>query len=288
LSRLIDVQLLPWLARTSAVLAGLIAVLIVWFLVVESLPAFRSIGVIALVSDPGWHPTEVAANGGFNLLPMVVGTLAVTAGAILLAGPLGIGCAVFGRYYAPRGVGMVFRRIVEMLAGIPSVVYGFWGLVVLAPLIGKLAPPGVGLMTGVLTLGLMILPTVALFSDAALDAVPEEVERGARALGMGRAALVGGVMLPAARNGVLTGLLLGTARAIGETMAVLMVCGNVVRYPESLFAPMRALTANIALEMGYALGDHRGALFVSGLVLVLMVIGLVALAEWLSRGPVYA
>jgi phosphate transport system permease protein len=176
-----------------------------------------------------------------------------------------------------------YRRLIELLAGIPSVVYGFWGLTTLAPLIGRLHPSGVNLLTGILVLTLMILPTVAVTVDAALAALPVAYMRSGAALGLSRWGLISGVALPAARSGIAAGTLLAAGRAIGETMAVLMVAGNVVEQPHSIFDSVRTLTANIALEMAYATGDHRAALFVSGLALMVMVLVLVGAVELLSK-----
>jgi phosphate transport system permease protein len=167
------------------------------------------------------------------------------------------------------------------------VVYGFWGLVVLVPIIGRIHPPGPSLLTGTLILTLMILPTITLVADASLASVPPEYLRGCAAVGLGRWATVRGVVFPAALSGLVTGVILGTGRAIGETMAVLMVCGNVVQTPKSVFEPVRTLTANIALEMAYAVGNHRAALFVSGLVLMAMIVALVMAAELLNRRHIY-
>ena len=164
---------------------------------------------------------------------------------------------------------------VQLLAGIPSVVYGFWGLVTLVPLVRELAPPGPSLFAGVLVLALMIVPTITLLSLAALERVPENLFQGAAALRLSRWATLRAVVLPSARAGLSTAVLLGTLRAVGETMAVLMVCGNVARTPTSVFDPVRTLTANIALELGYATSEHRSVLFVSGLALMLMVAALV-------------
>jgi phosphate transport system permease protein len=269
--------------RSLALLSCLIVLLILFFLLQESLPFLQTIGVSRFFKDPGWHPVS----GEYNLLPMLWGSLLATAGSVLLATPLGILSAVFCQYYAPAPIAQVYRRLIELLAGIPSVVYGFWGLVVLVPLIGQLHPPGPSLLAGILILSIMILPTIALVADASFAAIPPEYLRGAAALGLGRWATVYGVVLPAAKAGLMTGIILETGRAIGETMAVLMVCGNVVQVPESLFTPMRTLTANIALEMAYAVGDHRAALFVSGLVLMGLVVVLVAIAEGIHRGQIY-
>ena len=269
--------------RLAGVLAGAIVLLIVLFLVRDAWPALRTVGLTRFFSDSSWHPAGGAEQGRFNLTPMLVGTLLATAGAIAVAAPLGIACALFTRFYAPRRIGQVHRRVLELLAGIPSVVYGFWGLVVLAPLIAKLQPPGQSLLAAIVILAIMILPTVALLSDAALRSVPAANLQAAHAMGLSRLGVIFGAALPAARGGIATAVLLATGRAIGETMAVLMVAGNVVQVPHSVFDPVRTMTANIALELGYAMDHHRAALFVSGLMLMLMIIVLVGLSEWMGR-----
>lgn len=209
---------------------------------------------------------------------MLIATLATSAGAILVAGPLGVASAIFSRFYAPPAISGAFRRMLALLAGIPSVVFGLWGLTVLVPLIAQWQPPGASLLAGVLILAFMVLPTITLTADAALNAVPESYLRGANALGISRTGIILKVAIPAVRSGIIGGILLATARALGETMAVLMVAGNVVQVPASIFDPIRVLTANIALEMAYATSDHRAALFVSGLALMLLVLSLAAMA----------
>lgn len=275
--------LLCWFLRGIATIAGVIVVLIVAFLIVEAFPVLHHVGLRRFFTDPSWHP----AQGLYNLTPMLWGTLFAMAGAVMVATPLGILSAVFCHYYAPPAVARPYRRLIELLAGIPSVVYGLWGLVVLVPLIGEIHPPGPSLLAGIVILAIMILPTIALMADASLANVPPHYLRGAAALGLPRWATVQGIVFPAAKSGLFTGVILETGRAIGETMAILMVCGNVVQTPSSFFDPIRTLTANIALEMAYALGDHRSALFVSGLVLMAMVVALAVSAEWISRGRIY-
>ncbi len=282
LSRRAD-WLLAWSLRLSALVSGALVVFITVFVIAEAWPALRSIGVWRFLNDASWYPSAGVEDGTFNLVPMLVGTVLTTAGAIVLAAPLGVLSAIFRQVYAPPGVGRVYRWLIELLAGIPSVVYGFWGLVVVVPIITRFEPPGASLLAGILILTLMILPTTTLASDAALQSVPRRTIEGAAALGLGRWATLQGVALPAASSGIATGVLLATGRALGETMAVLMVCGNVVAVPDSLFDPVRTLTANIALEMAYALDGHRSALFVSGLVLLLLVSALVLAAEVVDR-----
>ncbi|MGH8553486.1 MAG: PstC family ABC transporter permease, partial [Methylococcales bacterium] len=187
--------------------------------------------------------------------------------------------AIFLCFIAPAPIVKLYRVVLTLLAGIPSVVYGLWGLTVLVPLIGRLQAPGASLLAAILILSLMILPTIALTSAASLAGVPREWLMACDALGLSRRGRILGVALPAAAAGIQSGVLLAIARALGETMAVLMVAGNVVRYPSGLFEPVRVLTANIALEMAYATGPHRAGLFASGLLLTLLVLVLACLAS---------
>jgi phosphate transport system permease protein len=272
---------LLWGLRGIAATSGVVLLLIAGFLWSESIPALRQLGLARFFSDPSWHPADVEAPT-FDLRPAMMGTLLTAGGAIVLAGPLGILAAVFSRFYAPPVVGMIFRRIVELLAGIPSVVYGLWGLTVLVPAIADIKLPGTSLLAGMLILAVMILPTMVLLVDAAFQNVPREYFQAAAALGLSRWGTFAGVVFPITWPAMLTAALLSLARALGETMAVLMVSGNVVQFPSSVFDPIRTLTANMALEMGYALGIHRSALFVSGLLLTALVLGLVILSECLS------
>ena len=259
--------LVLWLLRLMALICGAILLLIVIFLGWEAFPIFKQIGLVNFFTDASWHPTA----GQYNLIPMLLGTILTSLGAILVATPAGIISAIFTHYYAPSAIAPVYRRLIELLAGIPSVVYGFWGLVVLVPLINKIQSPGASLLAGICILSIMILPTVALVTDSSFANVPEVYLSSAKALGLGRWAIVWGIVLPASKSGIVAGIVLATGRALGETMAVVMVCGNVVQVPNSLFDPVRTLTANIALEMGYALADHRAALFFSGLMLMALV-----------------
>jgi phosphate transport system permease protein len=260
-------------------LAGAIVVLIVLYLAGESWPALRGVGVGRFFADASWHPHASAANGQFNLVPMVVGSMLATLGAVLIAGPLGVASALLCRFYASHSLAHPYRRLIELMAGLPSVAFGLWGLIVLAPAIQAWRPPGQSLLAATMILALMILPTIALLADSAIGAVPTSFLRGASALGLSRAATILHVALPAARAGLFAAVVLAGCRAMGETMAVLMVAGNVVQIPVSLFDPIRTLTANISLELGYASGDHRSALFVSGLVLLLVSAGLVLLSQ---------
>ncbi|GAB1232284.1 phosphate ABC transporter permease subunit PstC [Ferrigenium sp. UT4] len=267
--------LLASYAKGSALLAGLLLLLVLGLLVRESWPVLSAEGWRGLQAQ-GWYP----ASGQLNLLPMLAATLALGMGALLLALPLGVASAVFVRFYAPVWCVEPTRYMLVLLAGIPSVVFGLWGLTALVPLLAMWQAPGVSLLAATLVLTLMIVPTIAASSEAALAALPKSLLDGGAALGLSQRGIVWGIALPAARAGIFAGVILALMRALGETMAVLMVAGNVVQMPAGLFDPVRALTANIALEMPYATGVHRAALFATGLLLLGLVI---ALALWSAR-----
>ena len=263
-----------WTLTACALLAGSVLLWITLFLVIESWPLI-SRRLPAFFSSTGWHPGE----GQFGLAPMLAGSLLAALLAVILAAPAGIIVAVWGQYFAPAPLLRIYRGVMELLAGVPSVVYGFWGLIVLVPWVAKWAPPGASLLVGAVVLALMILPLVALSADAALAQVPTRHLRAAASMGVSRWGILRRISLPLALPGIVAGTVLQLGRALGETMAVLMVCGNVVQFPDSLFDPVRTLTANIALEMAYATGDHQTALFVSGLVLLLLTLFLISLAR---------
>ncbi len=277
-------RVLAWALRGAGVLAGSLAFMLVAFIAMESLPILAAIGPFRFFTDPSWHPLQ----DRFNLLPMLAGTLFVATGAVILAAPLGVLSALFCRYYAPAPMAVAYRRLVELLAGIPSVVYGLWGLVVLVPLLGRIQPPGQSLLAGILILALMILPTIALLADSGIANVPRDHILAGASLGMTRWGLIRRIVLPSARPGIIAGIILGAGRALGETMAVLMVAGNVVQVPTGFFDPVRTLTANIALEMAYAMDGHRSALFMGGLLLALLTIALVAASHRFGKGPAFA
>ncbi|MEM9486939.1 MAG: phosphate ABC transporter permease subunit PstC [Cyanobacteria bacterium P01_F01_bin.116] len=264
--------------RLLASLTALVGILIAIFVLKEAWPALRAIGVLRFFGDKAWYPLE----GQFNLVPILLGTVLTALGGVAIAAPLGLFSALYCQFYAPKIAASTYQRLLELLAGIPSVVYGFWGLVVLVPKINQLHPPGQSLLAGILILSLMILPTVALLSITSLGDVPDTYLQGAEALNLSRSTTLTRIVLPTAKSGLITAVVLATGRALGETMAVLMVCGNVVQVPNSVFDPVRSLAANIALEMAYATADHRSVLFVSGLVLLGLVGLLVMVASVLG------
>lgn len=268
------------LLAIPAALAGIAVLGIAAFVIAEASPALRSIGLWAPLADAQWQP----ASGAFGMAPMLAATLVIALGALLLAAPLGVGAAAFARMWAPRPLARVLRGAQILLAGLPSVVFGAWGLVVVVPAVAAWQPPGASVLAATLVLALMILPTIALAADAAIAGVPGDLVQGAAALGLRRGAVLRHVVLPMARRGIGAGLVLALGRAVGETMAVLMVAGNVVQWPTSVFAPVRTLTANIALEMGYASEAHRSVLFVGGLLLLAMVAALTLVGHRRGRG----
>jgi phosphate transport system permease protein len=258
-----------------AILASLIVGIVIIVIIAEAAPALREVGLSRFVTDPSWHP----ANGRFNLAPMISGTFLVAGLGLLLATVVGILSAIFCCFYAPPVLSGIYSRTIELLAGVPSVVLGFWGLTVLVPLIASVAPPGPSAIAAVLILGLMVVPTVSLIATVSLQAVPKTLLLGAEALGLSKWSTITKVAVPAARRGLVSSVVLGAGRALGETMAVLMVSGNIVQMPHSIFEPVRTLAANIALEIPYAEQLHRSSLFVSGLILVVLVLITVGVAE---------
>ena len=226
-------QLLMWTPRACAAIAALVILFIVTYLCVQSLPLLQQDRLLRFVTDLKWSPSH----GQLNLVPMVVGTVLATLGAILLAAPIGIATAIFARFYAPQSMVRIVHGVLGLLAGIPSVVYGLWGLTVLVPWLNVYSPPGFCLLIGIAVLTIMVVPTVALVSESALQAVPHEQVLGGRVLGCSRWQVVRTIVLPAARSGVVTDVILGMTRIIGETMAVAMVMGNTIRLPDNLLAP---------------------------------------------------
>jgi len=254
--------------------------LIALFVFIQGTPIIVREGLIPFLFGHKWAPTK----GAFGIFPMVVGSVWVTIGALLIAGPLGVACAVFLVEIAPRKVADFVRPAIQLLAGIPSVVYGFVGIIVLVPLIREtLGGPGLSILAAAVILGTMVLPTVISISQDALEAVPRSYKEGALALGLTHWQAITRVILPAARSGIAAALVLGMGRAIGETMAVIMVVGNATKLPQSPLDPARTLTSNIALEMAYASGEHREALFATGVVLFVFIMVLNTLAQVRSR-----
>ncbi len=251
-------------------------VLIFAFIFREGLPLMLKTGIPKFIAGTRWAPSQ----NQYGILPMIVGSLEVTLLAIVFGAVLGLSCSMFLAEFAPRWSVRLLKPVIELLAGIPSVVYGFIGVVVLVPLIRRsFGGPGFSVLASAIILGIMILPMVIAVSLDALQAVPLNYKEGSLALGATRWQTLYRVTFPAARSGVIAALILGMGRAVGETMAVIMVAGNAVKIPHSVLEPVRTLTSNIALEMGYASGDHQAALFATGVVLfiITMILNTIAL-----------
>ncbi|NLM20322.1 MAG: phosphate ABC transporter permease subunit PstC [Peptococcaceae bacterium] len=255
-----------------AALASILAILFIcFFLFANGLPAMSKIGFFDFLLGTNWSPNDVPPS--YGIFPMILGSIYVTAGAILFGVPIGILTALFMARFCPLRIYKLLKPAVQLLAGIPSVVYGFFGLVLLVPLIRNLCGGnGSSILTASLLLGIMILPTIIGVSEAALRAVSEHYYEGALALGASHERSVFFVVLPAAKSGILAAVILGIGRAIGETMAVIMVAGNQARMPTGILQGIRTLTANIVLEMGYAAELHREALIATGVILFIFIL----------------
>ena len=227
------------------------------------------IGPVKFLFGLKWKP----GNNIYGIFPMIVGSIYVTAGAILVGVPIGFLTAVFLAKFCPEKLYKIFKPMVDLLAGIPSVVYGFFGIVIIVPFVRDcIGGKGNSILTASLLLGMMILPTIISVSEAAIRAVPESYYEGSLALGATHERSVFSAMLPAAKSGIMAGVILGVGRAIGETMAVIMVAGNQPRLPDSILKGVRTLTANIVMEMGYATDLHREALIATGVVLFVFIL----------------
>jgi len=254
--------------------------LITIFIFKEGFPIVLKAGIKNFIFSAQWSPTK----GHYGILAMIISSLAVTCASILMGVPLALACAITLAEFCPRRWLVLLKPTIELLAGIPSVVFGFLGMVLLVPLIRDyLGGPGLSLLAASIILAIMILPTITSISIDAIQAVPLLYKEGALAMGATHWQAIWLVILPAARSGVVTAIILGMARAIGETMAVIMVAGNALKIPHSLLDPVRTLTSTIALEMGYSAGDHRTALFATGIVLFIFIMGLNIMANTLMR-----
>ena len=247
----------------------LAVILICFFLFANGIPTIGKIGVKEFLLGLDWKPLQNI----FGILPMIIGSIYVTAGAVVIGVPIGLLCAVFLAKFCPEKLYKVFKPAVDLLAGIPSIVYGFFGLVVIVPIMQNLfGGSGKGVLTASIMLGIMILPTIISVSEAAIRAVPESYYEGALALGATHERSTFLAVLPAAKSGITAGVILGLGRAIGEAMAVNMVAGNQAIIPKNLLSGVRTLTSNIVLEMGYATDLHREALIATALVLFVFIL----------------
>ena len=272
-----------FIAACASVLA---VALICIFLFANGLPAMSEIGFLNFLTGTVWKPN----NDIYGILPMIVGSLYVTAGAIIFGVPIGILTAVFMAFYCPKQIYKPLKTATELLAGIPSVVYGFFGLVVLVPIVRQIGRDlgfggnGSSMLTASLLLGMMILPTIIGLTESSLRAVPTQYYEGAVALGATHERAIFRVVLPAAKSGTVAAIVLGVGRAIGETMAVIMVAGNQTWMPRGIFRGVRTMTANIVIEMGYATDLHREALIATGVVLFVFILIINFCVVLLNRG----
>ena len=266
---------------TFTALVSILAVaLICAFLFVNGVPGMAKIGVLDFLSGEKWKPGQEV----FGILPFILGSVYVTAGALVVGVPAGLLTALFLSRFASRRMAKLLRPAVQLLAGIPSVVYGFFGLVVLVPMVRELfGGTGSSLLTASLLLGMMILPTIITVAESALNAVPSSYYEGALALGATHERSVFHVVLPAAKSGVMAGIVLGIGRAIGEATAVMMVAGNRTAMPKGLLKGVRTLTSNIVIEMGYAADLHREALIATAVVLFVFILLINVLTSILKR-----
>ena len=239
------------------------------FLFANGIPAMGEIGLGKFLGGTTWRP----GNDLSGIFPMIIGSLYITGGAILLGVPVGIFAAVFLARYCPKSIYRIVKPATELLAGIPSVVYGFFGLMVIVPMVRNwFGGNGMSILTASFILGIMILPTIIGVSETSIRAVDEAYFEGAQALGATKEASIFRCVIPAAKSGILAGVVLGIGRAIGETMAVVMIAGNQPRIPSGILEGVRTLTTNVVLEMGYATGLHREALIATGVVLFVFIL----------------
>ncbi|WAM33080.1 phosphate ABC transporter permease subunit PstC [Caldicellulosiruptor morganii] len=271
------IELILFLAAAVSVISVL---LITVFIFKEGFSIIKEYGFFNFILGTKWAPLS----GRFGILPMIIGSIYVTLGAIVIGVPIGIATAIFLGELVSEKITRLIRPFVELLAGIPSVVYGFYGLVVIVPLIRKMfGGSGFSVLASSIILGIMILPTIINISEVSIRSVPKEYKEGSLALGANHWQTIKGVILPAAKSGIIASIILGMGRAIGETMAVIMVAGNSPKIPGSIFDQVRTLTGNIAIEMGYASGKHAQALFATGIVLFVIIMILNTLANAIAK-----
>jgi phosphate transport system permease protein len=272
-----------WVLTGFALSSLLFLFLIFVFIFVEGLPLFLKVGVGKIIGGFKWAPTK----GFFGIFPMIVSSFLVTFGALVIGAPLGLSCAIYLSEYSGKKLKMFLKPALELLAGIPSVVYGFLGVVYIVPLVRTyLGGSGFSVLSTSIILGVMILPTVISISFDALTSVPRTYREGSFAMGATKWQTIYRVVIPSAKSGILASFILGMGRAIGETMAVIMVAGNALRIPVSLVDPLRTLTGNIALELSYATGDHRLGLFSTGVVLLVIIMILNYMANFVIKRKV--
>ena len=259
-------QILFMVAASMSILA---VAMICLFMFANGIPAIKEIGFFDFIFGKVWSPNQNI----YGIFPMIIGSIYITAGAMIVGVPTGLFTAIFLAKFCPKKLYKILKSGVELMAGIPSVVYGFFGLMVIVPIMqSTFGGSGKGILTASVLLGIMILPTIISVSESNIKAVPESYYEGALALGDTHEGAVFRAVLPAAKSGVLAGVILGIGRAIGETMAVIMIAGNQPIVPDSLISGVRTMTSNIVLEMGYATDLHREALIATGVVLFVFIL----------------
>ncbi len=262
-------KVMEYVFLLTAIISIVAVVLICAFLFANGIPAMKEIGFLDFLSGTKWKP----GNDKYGIFPMILGSIYVTGGALIIGVPVGVLMAVFMARFCPNKLYKILKPIVDLLAGIPSIVYGFFGLVVLVPFIRERFPGnGQSILCASILLGIMILPTIIGASEPTIRAVEQSYYEGALALGATHERSVFTVVVPAAKSGIFAAIVLGVGRALGETMAVMMVVGNQPRVPDSIFKGVRTLTTNIVLEMGYATDLHREALIATGVVLFVFIL----------------
>ena len=250
------------------------------FLVVEALPAFQNYGILDFIFGLKWSPHS----NDFGVLPMIAGSVYITALSLMMAIPLSLSCAIFLEEIAPYKLKMIFKPIIQTLAGIPSVIYGFFGLTLVAPIIrNTFGGSGFSILTASVVLSLMILPTIISLSQDAIRSVPDHYREASLGLGSTHWQCIRNVVMPMALPGIVNAIILGLGRAIGETLAVLMLAGNVSAFPSSVISPVRTLASNIALEMGYAGGIHYNSLFSTALILFCIILILMLVSAYVQK-----
>lgn len=275
-------QIMRYIFLLAALVSVVSVLLICVFLFLNGIPAIAEIGPMNFLLGKVWKPNDIPAL--YGILPMIVGSIYVTAGAVVIGVPIGLLTAVYMARYCPDRIYKYLRLAVDLLAGIPSVVYGFFGIVVIIPFVREnFGGNGNSILTANILLGIMILPTIVSVSESAIRAVNPSYYEGALALGATKERSIFKVVLPAAKSGIMAAIVLGVGRAIGETMAVVMVVGNQPRIPDSIFKGVRTLTTNIVTEMGYATGLHREALIATGIVLFVFILGINLLFSLFKR-----
>jgi len=285
-------KIIEKLILVSAITATISVALITVFIFQSGLPVLASYGVFDFIFGTTWSPI----NGSYGILPLIAGTLSVTLGALVIGIPTGLACAIFLAEILPKRWAKVFKSAIELLAGIPSVVYGFFGLVVLVPAIRNYILPiyqifnpetsatGFSILAGAIILAIMILPTIVSISENSITAVPREFKEASLALGANKMETIQKVLIPAAKSGIISSIILGMGRAIGETMAVLLITGNMAKMPGSVLDPIATLTGTIAMEMGYAAPTHQQALFAVGIILFIIIMLLNIIAQVSMKG----